>query len=279
MQGAKSLTLVWAIAFAMAVATILLLLNFTSKMNLPKPPEAALDVDIVVGSSFSEYLLPTYERLPSLSNIDRDTQVISVSGATASETLKMLTWAINHTQGDVFVEVNAMTLQFKHLPITSFPWLTPFLEAQVAVVTRLKATIRRFRGLSSKGTSRKAKLGRSSNQSLENNRLPTRTISYTPQGFLYSRQLREKIDQLADAQRSLILIWPPVPEGGAGADFASWHRARDHVDLFCRRYAVECWLPNEPWPNHFFVDFWGHLGPMGRERFAAIFSDWLLKNR
>ena len=59
----------------MAVVTILLLTS-PLKITLPKPPKVPLDVDIVVGSSLSKTLLPTYEKLPSLLEKGRDTEVI-----------------------------------------------------------------------------------------------------------------------------------------------------------------------------------------------------------
>ena len=277
-QGAKSLTLVWLVAFAMAVVTILLLTS-PLKITLPMPPKVPLDVDIVVGSSLSKTLLPTYEKLPSLLQKDRDIEVITVAGATAKETLEMLDWAIHHTQGDVFVEANALTLQFTHRAHPLFPWLTAILEGQPAHAAEIAAKMKRLLGMSRKEKSPTATLGRSSNFSLVNNGRPTRGLSYSPQAFLYSRELRVQIAQLESAQRRLILIWPPVPEGGTGADIGSWQRARNHVVLFCSQFQVECWLPDSPWPNHFFIDFWGHLGPIGRDRFALVFSEWLRELR
>ena len=194
-QGAKSLTLVWLGAFAMAVVTMTTADFRPLKLTLPKPPKVPLDVDIVVGSSLSKTLLPTHEKLPSLLEKGRDTEVIQVAGATAKETLEMLDWAIHHTQGDVFVEANALTLQFTHRAFPSSPWLTAILEGQPAHAAEIAAKLKWLLGMSRKEKPRTATLGRSSNFSRVNNGRPARRLSYSPQAFLYSTELRVQIAQ------------------------------------------------------------------------------------
>ena len=277
-QGVKSLTLVWLVAFAMAMAMILQVTP-APKLKLPKTPNVPLDVDIIVGSSLSKTLLPIYEKLPSLLEKGRDTEVIQVAGATARETLEMLDWAIHYTQGDVFVEVNALTLQFTDRAFPSSPWLTAISDGQPVNAAEIAAKLKWLLGVSRKEKPRTARLGRSSNFSRINNGHPAHRLSYSPQAFLYSTELRLQIARLQWEQRRLILIWPPVPEGGAGANMDSWRGARNHVALFCKQYQVECWLPDSPWPNHLFIDNWGHLGPIGRDRFALVFSEWLREIR
>ena len=276
MQDSKTLWLVWFLATLLAVLTIRLLIGMSPQLALAEQPKEPIGIDVILGSSLSKTLLPPYEDMPSLMNDSRDTDVLSVPGATALETLEMLEWAINHTRGDIVIEVNAFTLQYARHSIPAFPWLTAALEDQRRIAANIVVTVQQLVGLTpGKVRQKRVKLGRSKNKKpFSNDTRKRKDRTYLPQSFLYSGELKAQTRRLAQENRRVVFLWPPVPEGGAGSDLASWRRAREHVEAFCHNYKVDCWLPTSPWPDHLFMDLWGHLGPSGRDRFALEFTDW-----
>ena len=288
MQEGKTLWLVWLAAISLAILAIRLLIGMSPQFALAVQPKEPIEIDVILGSSLSANLLPPRDEVPSLMNNSRDTEVLSVPGATALETLNMLEWAINHTRGDIVIEVNAFTLQHSHRSIPAFPWFTAALEGQPALAANMTFTVKqligltpgkaRQIGLTPRKVRQKGKLGRSKERLPNDIRKPKGRLSYFPQSFLYPENLKAQIRRLAQKNRKVVFLWPPVPEGGAGSDWASWRRAREHVEAFCYDYKVDCWLPTSPWPDHLFMDLWGHLGPSGRDRFAAEFTDWWDEN-
>lgn len=275
MQESRTLWVVWFLATLLAVSTIRLLIGMAPTLVLPDRPKEPMAIDVILGSSLSWTLLPPYDEVPSLMNNGRDTDVLSVPGASALETLKMLEWAINHIRGDILIEVNAFTLQYTHLSIPAFPRFTAALENHEKIAANMTITAKQLVGFTpEKLPNPTFTLGRAKKNLSNATREPKVNLSYTPQGFLYSGELKAQIRRLTHEDRKMVFIWPPVPEGGAGSDLASWRRAREHVVAFCHEYKVDCWLPTGPWPDHLFWDLWGHLGPSGRDRFAAEFTEW-----
>ena len=278
MQSGKTLWLVWLAATSLAILAIRLLIGMSPQFALAVQLREPIEIDVILGSSLSANLLPPRDEVPSLMNNSRDTDVLSVPGATALETLKMLEWAINHTRGDIVIEVNAFTLQYSNRSIPAFPWFTAALEGQPALAANMTFTVKQLIGLTPGKARQKGNLGRNKENFTNDIRKPKGRLSYFPQSFLYPRNLKAQIRRLAQKNRKVVFLWPPVPESGAGSDLASWRRAREHVEAFCYDFKVDCWLPTSPWPDHLFMDLWGHLGPSGRDRFAAEFSDWWDEN-
>ena len=279
MQDSRTLWLVWLSAALLAILAIRLLIVMSPTLVLSDRPTQPLEIDVVLGSSLSKTLLPPYQQAPSLMNDHRDTDVVSVPGATALETLEMLEWAIHHTRGDIAIEVNAFTLQFSHFSIPAFPWLTAALENQRRIAASMTFTAKQLVGVTpGEVRYKQMNLGRAKKRFAITTREPKANLSYLPQSFLYPRELKAQIRRLAREDRKVVFIWPPAPESGTGSNLASWHRAREHVVEFCLEYKVDCWLPTAPWPDDLFRDLWGHLGPSGRDRFAEEFTDWWDEN-
>ena len=196
MQEGKTLWLVWLAAISLAILAIRLLIGMSPQFALAVQPKEPIEIDVILGSSLSANLLPPRDEVPSLMNNSRDTEVLSVPGATALETLNMLEWAINHTRGDIVIEVNAFTLQHSHRSIPAFPWFTAALEGQPALAANMTFTVKQLIGLTPRKVRQKGKLGRSKERLSNDIRKPKGRLSYVPQSFLYPENLKAQISMM-----------------------------------------------------------------------------------
>ena len=275
MPSARSLAMVWMIALGLTSAVIWLLPRLPSVNFQFLPPDKAhpLKADLFLGSSLTRHLLPSETDLPEVLTSGRNTLVLSAPGATADETLEMLDWAITNVSGDIALEVNAFTVQYEHLSFASLPLIGPFVESLPRLRADLSLLWQRLFGKQINNNLSWARLSRKTNKNFASSRF-TYTLAYTPISFQHETELKEKVRELSDMNRDLILYWPPVPQSGAGRNIAKWNQAKRHINEFCKQLAVRCWLPDKPWSDAFFVDSWGHLAPTGQAKFASTFRTW-----
>lgn len=279
MPASRSLAFAWFSAIVLVFFAVNVLLKvLPAPAVVPEWKAVVTKSDLLIGSSLTTHLLPPTEDFPALLPSGNPTQVLSLPGISMSETMTLLRWAVQYGKGDVLLEINALTLQFVHLAAEGdFPVITAYMEEQRPLGLRLTHAVKSLLGLPFESPPRRAAWGRSETLAVKSP-VDLPPLSYVRQHFRNHTELTNHIVTLTAAGRRLILFWPPVPTRGAGHNIHEWTKAREYLLAFCARYATPCWLPEEPWADHLFMDVSGHLGPEGRVQAATLFQTWARHN-
>lgn len=264
----------WALSGAVAAGFIWLVLQ-TSPDRIALPPnfyKLVAHKDVVIGSSLSWTALPHDENYANILNPGRATLVASLPSISESHSIDLLQATVAANANTVLLEVNAFAHEYNGL--RNFPLAATLAGVIADTGKRLTLVARATIGLPAREYAL-IRLGRAATNQRDF------VLAGPVEPELYTRTVWDTAglkEALATAHREktrLLFFWPPRPSWGGDRNRSNYREIRDHIRLLAKESGVPVWTAQEPWPDHLFMDNFGHLNATGRKLFASKISAWV----